>query len=43
VKVLKEIPRLRKQDKDERDDQESPLELYLMAMDAVDTPQAKAA
>ncbi|GLS53302.1 hypothetical protein GCM10007886_14850 [Methylobacterium gregans] len=34
VKVLKEILKLRKQDKDERDEQESLLELYLRAMDA---------
>ncbi|GJD86758.1 hypothetical protein BHAOGJBA_0254 [Methylobacterium hispanicum] len=34
VKVLREILKLRKQDKDERDEQESLLELYLRAMDA---------
>jgi uncharacterized protein (UPF0335 family) len=34
VKVLKEILRLRKQDKDERDEQESLLDLYLRAMDS---------
>ena len=34
VKVLKEILKLRKQDKDERDEQETLLDLYLRAMDA---------
>ena len=34
VKILKEIVRLRKQDKDERDEHESLLDLYLRAMDA---------
>ncbi|MBB2961946.1 DUF2312 domain-containing protein [Methylobacterium sp. R2-1] len=34
VKVLKEILKLRKQDKDERDEHESLLEVYLRAMDA---------
>jgi uncharacterized protein (UPF0335 family) len=43
VKVLKEILRLRKQDKDERDEQESLLDLYLRAMQAVEAPQTKAA
>jgi uncharacterized protein (UPF0335 family) len=33
VKVLREILRLRKQDKDERDEQESLLDLYLRAME----------
>ncbi len=33
VKVLKEILKLRKQDKDERDEQESLLDLYMRAMD----------
>ncbi len=41
VKVLKEILKLRKQDKDERDEQESLLDLYMRAMD--DAPLAKAA
>ena len=36
VKVLKEILRLRKQDKDERDEQESLLDLYLRAMESAD-------
>jgi uncharacterized protein (UPF0335 family) len=43
VKVLKEILRLRKQDKDERDEHESLLELYLRAMEAAAPSQAKAA
>lgn len=42
VKVLKEILKLRKQDEDERDEQESLLEVYLRAMDAP-TPIAQAA
>ena len=41
VKVLKEILKLRKQDKDERDEQESLLDLYMRAMD--EAPLAKAA
>jgi uncharacterized protein (UPF0335 family) len=44
VKVLKEILRLRKQDKDERDEHETLLDLYLRAMETADaTRQAKAA
>ena len=43
VKVLREILRLRKQDKDERDEQESLLDLYLRAMESADPSQAKAA
>ena len=43
VKVLKEILRLRKQDKDERDEQESLLDLYLRAMESAGESQAKAA
>jgi uncharacterized protein (UPF0335 family) len=43
VKVLKEIIRLRKQDKDERDEQESLLDLYLRAMETPDAERAKAA
>ncbi|MER2266789.1 DUF2312 domain-containing protein [Methylobacterium oxalidis] len=34
VKILKEILKLRKQDKDERDEHETLLEVYLRAMDA---------
>ncbi len=43
VKVLREILRLRKQDKDERDEQESLLDLYLRAMQNAESAQAKAA
>jgi uncharacterized protein (UPF0335 family) len=43
VKVLKEILRLRKQDKDERDEQESLLDLYLRAMESAGTSPAQAA
>ena len=43
VKVLKEILRLRKLDKDERDEQESLLDLYLRAMEVAGAPEAKAA
>ena len=43
VKVLKEILRMRKQDKHERDEQDSLLDLYMRAMQAAGTEQAKAA
>ena len=43
VKVLKEIIRLRKQDKDERDEHESLLDLYLRAMETPEAERAKAA
>ncbi len=43
VKVLKEILRLRKQDKDERDEQESLLDLYLRAIQEAESAPAKAA
>ena len=43
VKVLKEILRLRKQDKDERDEQDSLLDLYLRAMESSEEPQRQAA
>ena len=43
VKVLKEIIRLRKKDKDERDEHESLLDLYLRAMESEEPGQAKAA
>jgi uncharacterized protein (UPF0335 family) len=43
VKVLKEILRLRKQDKDERDEQESLLDLYLKAMEGAGSWPAQAA
>ena len=43
VKVLKEILRLRKQDKVERDEQESLLDLYLRAMESAGSTPAQAA
>jgi uncharacterized protein (UPF0335 family) len=43
VKVLREILKLRKLDQDERDEQESLLDLYLSAMQNAENPQAKAA
>jgi uncharacterized protein (UPF0335 family) len=43
VKVLREILRLRKQDKDEHDEQESLLDLYLRAMESAGASPAKAA
>ena len=44
VKILKEIIKLRKQDKDERDEREGLLDLYMRAMDtAPDEKTAKAA
>src|SRR6516165_7943841 len=43
VRVLKEIVRLRKQDKDERDEQESLLDLYLRAMESAGASRAEAA
>jgi uncharacterized protein (UPF0335 family) len=43
VKVLEEILRLRKQDKDERDEQDSGVDLSLKAMESADSSQAKAA
>jgi uncharacterized protein (UPF0335 family) len=43
VKVLKQILQLRKQDKEERDEQESLLDLYLRAMQNAQPPQSKAA
>jgi len=44
VKVLKEILKIRKQDKDERDEQETLLDVYLRAMDAPSSaPLAEAA
>lgn len=43
VKVLKEILRLRKQDKDERDEQETLLDLYLRAMESPESSPAQAA
>ncbi len=43
VKVLKEILRLRKLDKDERDEHESLLDLYLKAMENAGASEVKAA
>ena len=43
VTELKEILRLRKQDQDERDEQESLLDLYLKAMESAGTSEAQAA
>ncbi len=43
VKVLKEILKIRKQDKDQRDEQESLLDLYLQAMEEGGEPMKKAA
>ena len=42
VKVIREIIKLRKQDKDERDEHESLLDLYMRAMDQAE-PTAAAA
>jgi len=41
--VLKEILRIRKQDQDERDEQETLLDLYLRAMRTAEPAQAEAA
>jgi uncharacterized protein (UPF0335 family) len=44
VKILKEIIKLRKQDKDERDEHETLLDVYLRAMDSAEPEEiAKAA
>ena len=44
VKILKEIIKLRKQDKDERDEHETLLDVYLRAMETAERePAAKAA
>jgi uncharacterized protein (UPF0335 family) len=43
VKVLKDILKLRKQDKDERDEHETLLDLYMRAMESGADPIAKAA
>ena len=43
VKVLKEILKLRKQDKDERDEKESLLDLYMRAIQNAEAAPAKAA
>ncbi|MBW7968402.1 DUF2312 domain-containing protein [Bradyrhizobium sp. BR 10289] len=43
VKILKEIIKLRKEDKNERDEREGLLDLYLRAMETASPEQAKAA
>jgi uncharacterized protein (UPF0335 family) len=43
VKVLKEILRLRKQDKEDRDEQDSLLDLYLRAMESAGSSQTESA
>jgi uncharacterized protein (UPF0335 family) len=43
VKVLKEILRLRKQDKEDREEQDSLLDLYLRAMENAGSSRAEAA
>lgn len=43
VKILKEIIKLRKEDKNERDERESLLDLYMRAMETASQEQAKAA
>ena len=44
VKIIKEIIKLRKQDKDERDEHETLLDIYMRAMEQGDgAPEAKAA
>jgi uncharacterized protein (UPF0335 family) len=43
VKVLREILRLRKQDKEDRDNQDSLLDLHLRAVESAGSSQAKAA
>lgn len=42
VKILREIIKLRKQDKDEREEHETLLDVYMRAMDS-DAPEAQAA
>jgi uncharacterized protein (UPF0335 family) len=43
VKVLREILRLRKLDKEEREEHESLVDLYLRAMERATTPDVRAA
>ncbi|MDF0581047.1 DUF2312 domain-containing protein [Bradyrhizobium yuanmingense] len=43
VKILKEIIKLRKEGKNERDERESLLDLYMRAMETASPEQAKAA
>ena len=43
VKVLKEVIRLRKLDRDERDERESLLDVYMHALSTASAPLAEAA
>ena len=43
VKVLREILRLRKLDREDREEHESLVDLYLRAMESASTPQVRAA
>ena len=43
VKVLREILRLRKLDREDREEHESLVDLYLRAMEGASTPDARAA
>ncbi len=43
VKVLREVVRLRKQDRDERDEHESMLDTYMHAIETASAPVAEAA
>ena len=43
VKALRQVIRLRKQDKDERDEHETLLDVYLRAMESSEPEQSKAA
>ena len=43
VKVLREILRLRKLDREDREEHESLVDLYLRAMESASTPDVKAA
>ena len=43
VKILREVVRLRKQDKDEREEHDSLLDIYLHALESATQPLAKAA
>jgi len=43
VKVIKEIIKIRKQDKDERDEHETLLDVYMRAMDAAEPEEVRQA
>ena len=43
VKILKEIIKIRKQDEEEREEQETLLDLYMQAMDTAEPERAQAA